>query len=122
MNAPAVVTTYAVKIFSAGATSEEPFADLAAATAAYEVLEHAYHSDEGSNVSSAYLYAITGEKRIILRTFDRNYDDFIEAADSAEPYKCVYCGQRSHSDDTVGFYCYAGPRGEHHYELVDGDE
>jgi len=106
-NALVVVTTFSVKTFTAGATEETPFADLAAATAAYEVLERAYYSDEGSNVTSA--------------TFDRGYDEYLSWA-STPPYKCVYCGQRSSTDDTVGFYCYAGPRGEHRYELVDGDE
>jgi len=109
-NALVVVTTFSVKTFTAGATEETPFADLAAATAAYEVLERAYYSDEGSNVTSAYLYAITGDERVILRTFDRGYDEYLSWA-STPPYKCVYCGQRSSTDDTVGFYCYAGPRG-----------
>jgi len=116
-----LATTYLVKIFTAAASEDEPYIDLAAAMARYDELEHAAYSDEGSNVHSAYLYAVTGDKRVMLRTFDVSYDEYLKAA-SGEPYKCVYCGQRSHSDDTAGFYCYAGPRGEHHYELVDGNE
>jgi len=116
-----IATTYLVKAFSFSAVSDEPFADLASANAAFDVLERAYNSDEPGPVHTAYLYAVTGDKRVILRTFDRAYDDYLKAA-SAERYKCIYCGQRSSSGDGIGFYCHAGPRGEHHYELVDGDE
>src|SRR5579859_2233719 len=115
------VTTYLVKVFWASSSEDEPYADMAAATERFEELERAFYNDDESSPESAYLYAVTGDSRVLLRTFDRGYDEYLKAA-SVERYKCIYCGHRSRSDDTAGFYCYAGPRGEHHYELVDGDE
>jgi hypothetical protein len=110
-------TTYLVKIFSRDAVTDTPFTDLLVAQDFFRSVR----DDEESPAHSAYLYAITGKKRVLLNSFDRAYDEYLAWADR-EAYKCIYCGERSRSDDTAGFYCYAGPRGEHHYELVDGDE